>query len=91
MSEETRMAQAENQSSYGHNLLVYTTTARVFREKFATKQVNELSNPLTPKVSIPIRALLPLEASTENKLELSINFKEFYRAQLSEIQYEIKV
>jgi len=74
---------------YGHNLLVSTTTSRVFREKFALKSSNELSN--SNLSAMPLKNVARIVENPEIKLELSFNFKDFYRAHLSEIKYEIKL
>jgi hypothetical protein len=73
---------------YGNNLLVSTTTSRVYREKFALKPVNEVSTHLSP---LSTKMVVSIEPGPESKLDLSVNFKEFYRAHLSEIQFELKL
>lgn len=68
-------------------MLVNTTISRVYREKFALKPKNDCHISTTPKE----KTVGPIEPTPEIKLELSMNFKEFYRAHLGEIKHEIKM
>ena len=86
IEDQTLLAKQENQIFYGNNLLVNTTTSRVYREKFAIRPPTDLNSQVTPS-----KTAVQLEPNPESKLELSVNFKEFYKAHLSEIQYELKM
>ena len=66
------------------------TMAGVFTEKFAMKQKIDNQNIPAKPPKTPSKLKFESENQAEINMDLSLNFKEFYKAQLGEIQYEQK-